>query len=915
MIAISRTGRMLRRLVRVSCARPILTVVLSIALALLGVAYTLHALTFKTSGRDVLPQNAGYVKRYVEYKRDFGELEDIVVVIEARSFEGAKAFASRLVAELRSSPVKFERIAYRIDPKQFEGRQLLYLSTAELKEIRDKIFDHQEFMESFAEDPSLARLLEGINTQMAAAFVTNLFDLGLNDHDLPVDTRFLRVLLDQISTRLERPTPYRSPWATLFSFGNDAADAGYFLSDDKSLLFILVEPPKEERGSFVGDRKAIDAIRGAIAGLRADYPTIQAGVTGGPALSNDEMTAAFHDSEIATVLAFALTLIVMILAFMRVGKPLLMLGVLAVSLGWSFGIITLCVGHLTIFSVMFISIVVGIGIDYGIYFLFRYEEEIFLGRNLREALELTAGRTGPGMAIGALTAGGTFFVLMLTDFLGIQELGFIAGSAILLAWFSMMTLFPAVLVLVDRRHAARPRGQKPRAHQLERIHVPVLDRLTSYPTTVLAVAGVATALSIAALPWVGFDYNLLNLQAKGTESVVWERRILENTGRSGFNALASAATLEELRKKQQAFERLPSVSEVDSVLHLIPEDQPQKIAIVKTFASLVAPVRIGRSSPVDMERLRVALANIKRRLDVVANEAGKKLPEDLVSLRAKTAAVIKQLASTDKETAEPALTYLQSQLYRDFVSKFYSLQRNLTPSVVTIQDVPPELRRKFVGAAGDFLLQIHPKVDIWQREGARQFVTELRSVDPSVTGSPIITYEAMRLMERGYLQGTLYAFILVAGLTLLMIRRLRESALALLPLGLGLLWTIGLMQLFGLKFNLANVWGLPLIIGISAEFGLNVVLRYLEGRSHGGPLVARSTVMGVALNGITTIVGFGSLMIASHRGIFGLGLLLTIGSACGLVAALVVLPVILRLVTREAPETVAGTSLSRPSAA
>jgi uncharacterized protein len=913
MIVISKTGRVLQRLVRVACARPALTVLLSVALAILGIAYTLHALTFKTSGRDVLPQDASYVKRYVEYAKDFGELEDIVVVIEARSFEGAKAYAARLVSELRASPVKFHRIAYRIDPKQFEGRQLLYLSTAELKEIRDKIFDHQEFMESFAGDPSLARLVEGVNTQMAAAFVSNLFDLGLHDQDLPVDTRFLRVLLDQIATRLDHPTPYRSPWATLFSFGNEPADAGYFLSDDKSLLFILVESPKGEKGSFVGDQKAIDTVRSAIVRLRADFPTIQAGVTGSPALSNDEMAAAFRDSQIATVLAFALTLLVMIIAFVRVGKPILMLLVLAVSLGWSLGLITLTVGHLTIFSVMFISIVVGIGIDYGIYFLFRYEEEIFLGRNLKEALELTAARTGPGMTIGALTAGGTFFVLMLTDFRGIQELGFIAGASILLSWLSMMTVLPAVLVLVDRRHADRPRGQKPRAHQLERIHVPILDRLTSYPVSVLVVGVLATALSIWALPSVGFDYNLLNLQAKGTESVAWERRILANTGRTGFNGLASAATLPEVRRKQDGFEHLPSVSEVDSVVRVIPEEQEEKIAIIQSFAPLVAPIRIGHSSAVDLERLRQALANLKRRLDVIAAEAGNKLPEDLAALRQKTAAVIKQLASADRETAEPALTYLQSQLYRDFVSKFYSLQRNLSPRPVTIDDVPPELRSKFVGASGHFLLQIHPKVDIWEREGAQQFVTELRSVDPEVTGSPVITYEATRLMERGYLQGTAYAFILVGGLTMLMIRRLKETALAMLPLVLGLLWTIGLMHLLGLKFNLANVWGLPLIIGISAEFGLNVVLRYLEGRSHGGPLIARSTVMGVTLNGLTTMVGFGSLMVAAHRGIFGLGVLLTIGSACGLVASLVVLPVILRLVTREA--TAAAESLTRSSAA
>jgi predicted RND superfamily exporter protein len=286
-----------------------------------------------------------------------------------------------------------------------------------------------------------------------------------------------------------------------------------------------------------------------------------------------------------------------------------------------------------------------------------------------------------------------------------------------------------------------------------------------------------------------------------------------------------------------------------------------------------------------------------------------------VAIQQQTESLLQRLAKVDRETAEPALTYLQAQLYRDFVAKFYSLQRNLKPHPVSSRDVPEELRRKFVGTSGHFLLQIHPKVDVWEREGAKQFVSELRSVDPEVTGSPVITHEATRLMERGYLQGTAYAFVLVGALTALMIRRLKESLLSMLPLVIGLLWTIGLMHLFGLKFNLANVWGLPLIIGTSAEFGLNVVLRYMEGRAHGGPLVARSTVMAVALNGVTTIVGFGSLMVAAHQGIFGLGLLLTIGSASGLVASLVVLPVILRLITREEAAAAPADSLTRSSAA
>ncbi|MCI0548555.1 MAG: MMPL family transporter [Candidatus Rokubacteria bacterium] len=898
MIAITRTGRALRRLVRLACRRPLVTIAVSLVLAAVSIAYTLSALTFKTSTLDLLPRDAAYAVRWKEYVREFGELEDIVVVVEGGSFEAARAYAARLVQELRQSPIGFQRIAYRIDPKRFEGRQLLYLPVDELKQIRDTIVDRQEFMEQFAADPSLAQLIESINGQLMSAFVSGFLDLGI-ETETRGDTRFLAILLDQMTARLQRPAPYRSPWGTLFSLDDEPpADAGYFLSEDKSLLFILVEPPQGEAGSFVGDRKAIDAIREAVARLRPDFPTVQAGVTGAPALRTDEMLSAFEDSQVGTVIAFVLTLLVILLAFWAVGKPLLMLGTLAVSLCWAMGFITLTIGHLTIFSVMFISIVIGIGIDYGIYFLFRYEEEIFLGRSLKEALEITTVRTGPGILLGALTAAGTFFVLRLTDFRGIQELGVVSASAILLAWLAMMTLFPALLVVVDRRHADRPRNQEPRAHRLERIRVPWLEAITRWPKTVFAAAGVATALALVAVPSVGFDYNLLNLQATGTESVAWERRIFAITGRPGPDALSSADTLEELRKKQEAFEKLPSVAEVDSALRIIPGQQKEKIDIIKAFAEIVAPVRVGRSNPVNLDRLLHALRELKRRLDVFAVEAGTKLPADMKDVRRKLDSLIARLTRANRETAESALGHLQAQLYRDFVGKFHGLQRNLSPREIGTQDVPEELRQKFISERGRFLIQVHPRVDVWEREGATTFVQELRSVDPEVTGSPIIVYEAIGHMERGYRQGSLYALVLVTALIFLMIRRVQETALALVPLLLGVVWTIGLMHLFGLKFTLANVWGLPLIIGTAAEFGLNVVLGYMDARQHGGPLLARSTVMAVALNGVTTIIGFASLMLASHQGIYGLGLLLTLGTSCGLVASLVVLPVVLQFLPR-----------------
>jgi len=858
----------LRRLVHLSCARPWLTVGLALFLALVSIDYTLTTMTFQTSALRLLPAGQPYVEKYRQYAAEFGELDDLAIVVKAPSLPEATVYAGRLVRELRARRVPLARVAYRIDPKHFEGRGLLYLSREKLEAIRDKILDYQDFVEAFAGRPTLDQLVDGVATQVANAFVTAFIDLGLHDAKSSLDIRFAEDLVAQIATRLDRPAPYHSPWGTLFAVGGaDNPGVGYFLSDDQRLLFILAEP-ESERGSFTGDQRAIEGVRAVIAKLRREYPNIEVGVTGKPALSNDEMTSAFRDSQHATILAFALTLGLLLAAFLRVGKPVLMLLVLTTSLCWSLGVATLVIGHLSLFSVMFISIVIGIGIDYGIYFLFRYEEELFLGRNLKEAIEITAGRGGPGMLLGAVTAAGTFYVLGLTEFRGVQELGFVAGTAIVFSWVAMITVFPAVLVLVDRHHAGRPANAIPRAIALERVHVPLLERLAQYPTAVLVFAVGITGFSLWGLTYIQFDYNLLNLQAEGTESVVWERKILATAGRSGFTALAGADSLEELRRKHTAFSRLPTVSEVDSALLLIPDDQPAKMKVIRDFAPIVAPIRIGRPTPVDIPRLIEALETLRRRFGIAANEA----PEGETKLRlANLVEELDRLATrlrqTDPDVSEPALTVLQNQVYNDFVRNFQRLQANLNPKPIGLRDVPPELRRKFISDRGHFLLQIHPAVDIWDREGALRFITDLRSVDPEVTGTPIVTFEAIRFMERSYQEGTVYAVLLVSLVTYLTLRRVRETLLALLPLGLGLLWTCGLMFFFDLKFNMGNVFGLPLI--------------------------ARSTVMGVLVSGLSTIVGFGSLMVADHRGIFGLGLLLTLGTATSLVAALIVLPVLL----------------------
>ena len=895
----ARGGSLLARVVRLSSTRPGLTIGLCLALALAGTLYSARGLTFQTSSVKLLPPHHLYVQRFQELLRDFGELNDLVVAVEAPSVARAKSYADRLAAGIRALP-EAGRVSYRIDPDLFKGQALLYLSREKLGDLRDKLVEHRRFVEQYAAHPTLAGLLDGLGDEIARRFALGFIDLGLDaDQSRKLDAGFIAGLLAGITDVLDGKPGTGSPWTRVFTSADDDERSGYFLSGDRKLLFMFVEARREE-GNFTDNQRLVAAIRATIGGLRGEFADVSAGVTGTPALSNDEMLTAFHDSTVATALSGALTLALLILVFRRVVEPLVLLGVLQLSLGWSFAVITATVGHLTVFSVMFISLLIGIGVDYGIYVLFRYEEELGHGRTPAGALEIMALRAGPGILFGALTAAGTFFVLMLTEFRGIQEFGFIAGLSILMAFVAMITLLPAILMLLRRRTMARVQ-RAGAAAEPSLPGVSGLQRLAAHPLPILVASALLTGWSLWTLPSLRFDYNRLNLQARGTESVIWEQKIMAS-GRSGFAALTSAASIAELEAKRAAFERLPAVSEVQSLLTLVPADQEAKRALIHTLGPLVADVTFRGGPGVDLEALRHALGTLGRRLELGAREADAGATADaLRSALARAQALQARLTGAEAGALAPRLALAQKSLRDDVVAKLDQLKANLDPRPLALRDVPEELARKFLAPSGRLLMRIYPAIDTWNRDGAREFVRQLRTVDPAVTGSPVVSYEASRLMESAYLYGTLFAFALVAGLALVLLRRLVDTLLSLTPLVLGVLWTIGVMHALGLSFNLANVWALPMIVGAAAEYGLNVALRYRESGDRRAALPA-ATITAVALNGLTTLAGFGALMVGRHQGIFSLGLLLSIGTVAPLAASLVLLPALVRLLD-HAPGT------------
>src|SRR4029077_19182600 len=146
-------GRGLLVLVRLSCARPLATVLLGVLAAVAALAYTVHHLGFVTSGRDLLSQEQPFVQRDAEYSEDFPRLDQLVVAVEADDVARSKAYARRLAHELRKHGGTFAHVTYRIDPGRFRGRELLYLSRHDLADVTDDIVDHRPFLPPFAAAP------------------------------------------------------------------------------------------------------------------------------------------------------------------------------------------------------------------------------------------------------------------------------------------------------------------------------------------------------------------------------------------------------------------------------------------------------------------------------------------------------------------------------------------------------------------------------------------------------------------------------------------------------------------------------------------------------------------------------------------------------------------------------------------
>ena len=887
-------ARLLAKLAAAVCRHPGWFFWPQILLFVACIFYTVAFLQFDTSRDDLVGSNEKYQQNYLNFKKEFPEQSDLVVVIQSENIEKNRQFAERIGTKLEAETNLFTDVFYKGDLPMMGAKALLFAPENDLRNLKKTLQDDAPFIRQFTQTTNLISFFEQINT----AFRTAPRETNAQTESLIQSLPALTRIVTQADASVSQPGAPPSPDVmALFDAGGEAVRKTYITFANGEIFLVTAHAPAHELNS-----KAVERLRQLIQETQSEVPGLNVGLTGEPVIEHDEMEQSQKDTTLASIVALVLCALIFIYGYSETGRPVKATICLVVGLAYTLAFATLTVGHLNILTITFVPILIGLAIDFGVHLVTRYEEELRNGKSKEAALTKAMVFTGQGIFVGALTTAGAFLAMWFTNFKGIQEMGIICGGGLLVCFIPMITLLPVLLLRGRQNVIDHKTGAMERRARIENLW---LER----PVVVTVIVGALCALALTQARKVDFDYNLLNMESAGMPAVVFVQKLIHSADKSVIYGAVIADSLSQAVELQKQIEKLPTVASngVQSMALFLNEDQTEKLKLVSQIKQEVVPLKFNTPDlqPLNLENFSSTLYSLYGYLGAALDEikdSNPSLTAQLTALREAIDNLRKEML--DGDTAARAnhadkLAEFQRALFSDIRQTFQTLQNQDARAPLRIEDLPAALRHRFVGVTGKFLLQVYPKYDVWQHDNQEKFITDLRTIDPNVTGTPVQLYEYTTLLKNSYETAAWYSLIAIAILVFIHFRSLGAVILSLLPVGIGTLWLVGLMGWLKIPFNPANIMTLPLVIGIGVTNGIHILNRFAEERTPN--ILSRSTGKAVLVSGLTAIAGFGSLILAKHRGIHSLGCVMATGIATCMIAGLAFLPAMLNLLGRRKP--------------
>lgn len=797
--------------------------------------------------------------------------ENMFVVIDADTPERAGEAATALAERLRAEPELFRAVYLPGGGDFFEQHAFLYLDTAQLEQLADRLAEAQPFLAELARDGSLRGL---------AAMLTRGTQ-AVRDGDVGGDR--LRVIFERVASALEASgsdAPQPVSWAEVLSPDGISVDA--------RRRFLLMQPVLDFT-SLQPARRPILEVRKIARELGLDRASgVTVRITGDVALSHEELDGLRKQAAAAGVASFLLVAAILIAALRSLRLTLFTLVTLIVGLVLTAGFTAVSVGHFNMISVAFAVLFIGLGVDFGIHFCMRYRELIDRGHAHAQALDLTVHSVGTSLVLCASTTAIGFFAFVPTDFLGVAELGLISGVGMFISLFCTLTLLPALLSLPPL-----PRTSDTR-QPLDWSGMTVATLPLSHPRAVRTFALVVALFAIFVLPRARFDNNPLNVRDPSSESARTFAELLDKGSSSPWSLNAIAPDLASAEALAEKLRKLESVDRVVTVSDYVPEEQQEKLEIIEDVLLFLTPLPRSDEDLVrpSSDEAWLALQRLEAELSrLLADPLDPALTPAARSLRTALADFIARVAGTPE--APVALEQLETTLLGSLPEQLRTLEAALGAGRVTLENLPEALLQRMVAADGRARVEIFPTRNLRDQGAMARFVDEVRAIEPNVAGSASEIVESGRVVVTALRQALLAAVVAIALLLLVLWRRIDAAALVLAPLLLSAVLTVAAAVLLEIPFNFADVIVLPLLLGIGVDSGIHLVHR---ARTEGtADLLRTSTARAVAYSALTTIASFGTLGFASHRGLATLGQLLTLGVGITIVCNLVVLPALVTL--------------------
>ena len=835
-------------------------IVLALLTAFGSAVYAARHFAINTDVNKLISPELDWRKRDAEFDKTFrGHFGSTLVVVDAPTAEYASRAAADLAAQLKAKTQLFRSVDDIGGSEFFARNGLLYRPTDDVASFAKGLGQAAPLIGTLVGDPSLRGLTRTLSLGL----------IGVQNQMITLDA--LTRPLSMASTTLENVLAGRPA-----SFSWQAMVSGQQPTQSDLRRLIEVRPVLDFSALQPGAVSS-SAIRQAASDLQlAQKYQARVRLTGSVPMADEEFATVQHgalENAIATIV------IVLTILWLALKSARLIVAVflnLFVGLAVTAALGLMMVGALNMISVAFAVLFVGLGVDFGIQFSVRYRAERHDKPELLPALDEAAAKIGVPLTLAAAAVAAGFLSFLPTDYRGVSELGKIAGVGMLIAYVTSITVLPALIAVLNPPGEAEPIGYKALA--------PVDWFLQEYRIPVIVGTIAVAVLGAPLLYFLTFDFDPIHLRSPETESI---STILElgDDPRAGISAVnVVAKSLDEAASVAERLQKLPEVSQTQTLLNFVPQDQDKKLALIEEFSRQLAPAleRPGSSkTPTDAENV----AALNGMADQLKKIAGNATGPGADAARRMAGNAVK-LAQANEETRARAKTafIVPMETATGQLRGFLGAQK------VTKDNLPQALKQQWIAADGRARVEIAPKGNTNDTEVLRQFARAILSVYPTATGGPISILESSRTVVRAFFEAGFYALISIAILLWIVLRRFGDVLLTLVPLLLAGIVTLEICVLIGMPLNFANIIALPLLLGVGVAFKIYYIMAWRSGRTN---LLQSSLTRAVIWSALTTATAFGSLWLSQHPGTSSMGKLLALSLVCTLAAAVLFQPALM----------------------